>query len=75
MEVMKPSLLLLIVQQDEKCLEQSTSLEETYVSAKKSMKKVRSQSKLASKPSVVHIAYSAAQLIHMKLRHDERAKI
>ena len=59
MNVTKPSLLLLFVQQDENCLEELTSLKETYVSktfGKKSMTKVRSKSKLASILTVVHVA-------------------
>jgi len=49
----------LIAQRDEKSLEESTSLKETYVLTtfgKKSMGKVRSVSKLALKPTVVQIA-------------------
>ena len=63
MDVTKPNLLSLFVQQDEKCLEWLTSLEETYVLTtfgKKPMRKVRSESKLASLPTVVHVAYSAS---------------
>ena len=56
MDVKKPSLLLLFVHQVENSLEFSTSHEKTYVltpSGKKSMRKVRSESKLASKLTVV----------------------
>ena len=64
MDITKPSLLLLFVKQEEKFLEVSTSFEETYVLAtfgKNFMKKVYSESKLESKPTVVHIAKSVFQ--------------
>ena len=55
---------LLLVQQDEKSSEESTSLERTYVEtifANKTMTKVHSQLKLPSKLTAVHIAETAAQ--------------
>ena len=63
MDVTNPSLLLLFVQQDEKCLEELTSIKETYVVTtfgKMSMRKVRSESRLASTTTVVHVAYFAS---------------
>ena len=59
MDETKLSLLLLFVQEDEKSLEESTSLKETYVLTtfgNKYMKKSCSESEFASKPTVVHIA-------------------
>ena len=52
-------ILLLFVQQDKKSLGESTSLKGTYfltIFGKKSVRKVRSKSKLASKPTFVHLA-------------------
>ena len=56
--VTKPSLIFLFVVQDKKSLEMSTSRKETYflkIFGNKSMRKVRSESKLVSKPTIVHI--------------------
>ena len=57
--VSKPSLLSLIVQQGKKFFEESASLMKTQfltIFGNKSMQKVHSESKLVSKPSVIHIA-------------------
>ena len=59
MDVTKPNLLSLFVQPDIKSLEESANPEETYVLTifgKKSVRIVRSELKLESKPIVVHIA-------------------
>ena len=59
MDDTKPSLLSLCEQQDEKCLEELTSLEETNVLTtfrKKSMRKIRSESEIASIPTVLQVA-------------------
>ena len=58
-DVTKPSLLELFVQQDKMSWEESTSLKETYfltIFGNETMRKVRSESKRASKPTVVYIA-------------------
>ena len=57
--VKKPSLFLLLVQQDKKSLEESTSFKGTYFStlfSNKCMRNVLSEAELASKATVVHIA-------------------
>ena len=62
--ITKPSSILLIVQPIEKSLEESRSLEETNVLTTfgiKSMRKVRSESKVASKSTDVDIAQSTSQ--------------
>ena len=57
--VTEPSLFLLLVQPDKKSWEESTSLKGSKflkIFANKSMRKVRSESKVESKPTAVHTA-------------------
>ena len=59
MDVTKPRYLVLFVKQDEKCLEELTILEEIYVLTtfdKKFKRKARSESKVASIATLVHVA-------------------
>ena len=59
MSVTKPSLLLLFVQQDKKLSKELTSSKKTYFLTnfgKIPSRKIRLESKLALKPTVVHIA-------------------
>ena len=72
--VTKPSLLLLFVQQDKKSLEELTSLKETYlwtIFGNKSMRKVRSESKLASKPTFytsLNLLLNSSDMYHFEAR-------
>ena len=63
-DAMKPSLLLLFVQKDEKSLEVSTCFRKSSVLTtfgKKSMRKVHSESKLTSNRAVVQIVSFGSQ--------------
>ena len=56
--ITKPSSLLLFVQLHKNCLEESTKAKETYfltIFSKRFIRKIRSQSKLASQVTAVHI--------------------
>ena len=63
--VMRPSLILMFLQSDRKILEESTSfkgIQFVTIFGKKSIRKAQSESKLTSKPNVVHIAESVFQI-------------
>ena len=64
--ITKPSSFSLFVQQNNKSLEESTNLKSQGnllldIFGKKSMRKIRSQSKLASKLNAIHIAQTVPQ--------------
>ena len=59
MEATKPSLFFVFVQQGENSLDELTGLEEIYVLTtfgQKFQRKLHSESKLSSTPTVVHLA-------------------